>query len=183
MSAELLPCPFCGGSAEFASIDDADSDDFGGEFIQCIHHACAASSMLIFPTMADAKPLLIEKWNRRPPASSERVALSTDSADLEELRFYRRHGFPYIDHSTMFQDDHAGFWAIKLIDSTPSEDGTCIATVLRAFTVEQLYDDAKQHVAKLETAHGIAPRPDEATGQINDSASGSLPSLKESDHG
>lgn len=70
-----LPCPFCGGEAEFGVVPyerkyAADNDcrinhDHGGEFIQCTNSACSASSLLIFPTMADAKPLLIEKWNRR----------------------------------------------------------------------------------------------------------------------
>ena len=73
----ILPCPFCGGKAEFGVIPHnrkyADDDecqinhDFGGEFIQCSNNGCAASSMLVFPTMEDAKPLLIEKWNRRVP--------------------------------------------------------------------------------------------------------------------
>lgn len=131
MSAELLPCPFCGGSAEFASIDDADSDDFGGEYVQCTNHACAASSMLIFPTMADAKPLLIEKWNRRQPDSSERVALTADQlyANDELMALNATHGMP-------------------------------MSEIMKIARV-------------IEAAHNIpAPRPDEATGQINEPASG-----------
>jgi len=74
MDKTLLPCPFCGGKAEFGIVpykrkyasDQCDiNHDHGGEFIQCLNNACSASSMLIFPTLADAKPLLIEKWNRR----------------------------------------------------------------------------------------------------------------------
>lgn len=67
---ELLPCPFCGSAAAFGKVEKASWDsephsDEGGEYIACTDTACATSSMLIFPTMADAKPLLIEKWNRR----------------------------------------------------------------------------------------------------------------------
>jgi len=76
----LEPCPHCGSEAKFyvsppevtlTSGEKIENPDDGGEFIQCTNTACAASSMLIFPTMADAKPLLIEKWNRRTaPADS-----------------------------------------------------------------------------------------------------------------
>ena len=72
---KLLPCPFCGGAAKFGAVtylrkySDEDeckiNHDHGGEFIQCENTACAASSMLMFPTMSDAKPLLAEAWNRR----------------------------------------------------------------------------------------------------------------------
>ena len=79
---ELLPCPFCGGTARFGVVPlkrkfcgedtDVENIDHGGEYIECSNADCATSTMLIFPTMADAKPLLIEKWNRRaalaPPA-------------------------------------------------------------------------------------------------------------------
>ena len=75
MTEELKPCPFCGGRAEFGAIPHerkyAGEDecrinhDYGGEFIQCQNPVCGASSMLIFPTMTDAKPFLIEKWNMR----------------------------------------------------------------------------------------------------------------------
>ena len=72
---KLKPCPFCGSAARFGVVpvkrkyaaheDCKINHDHGGEFIECSNNGCAASTMLIFPTMADAKPLLIEKWNRR----------------------------------------------------------------------------------------------------------------------
>ena len=72
---QLLPCPFCGSKARFGVVpykrkysgedECVINHDHGGEFIECTNHGCAASSMLIFPTMTDAKPLLVEKWNRR----------------------------------------------------------------------------------------------------------------------
>ena len=81
--AELKPCPFCGSRAEFGVIpldrkcageDDCQiNHDFGGEFIQCSNNNCAASSMLIFPTMEDAKPFLLEKWNLRAQVVVEGV--------------------------------------------------------------------------------------------------------------
>ena len=71
----LLPCPFCGSAAQFGVVpykrkfagEDtrATNPDHGGEYIECTNPSCGASPMLIFPTMADAKPFLIEKWNRR----------------------------------------------------------------------------------------------------------------------
>src|SRR3990167_4183309 len=99
---ELLPCPFCGGKAEFRAVphereyageDDCRiNHDNGGEFIQCTNNACAANSMLIFPTMADAKPLLIEKWNRRSasPAPQERRVGQRRKITLEPLEFKRQ---------------------------------------------------------------------------------------------
>lgn len=77
---ELLPCPFCGSTAEFGRVNDAEMGDFGGEFIQCTNHGCATSSMLIFPTMADATPLLVEKWNRR---AADRALRQGDAGMLE----------------------------------------------------------------------------------------------------
>jgi hypothetical protein len=65
----LLPCPFCGGDAEFGAVG-GDGGDAGGQFVQCTNAMCGASSALIFPCGDEPKPLLIEKWNRR--ATNER---------------------------------------------------------------------------------------------------------------
>ena len=67
----LLPCPFCGANAKFGCVPDTDkyskakNPDAGGEYIECTNSACGASTLLIFPTMADAKPFLRERWNHR----------------------------------------------------------------------------------------------------------------------
>ena len=65
----LKPCPFCGGKAQFGVVHSPDYEspapDEGGEYIECTNNRCRASTMLIFPTLADAKPFLIEKWNLR----------------------------------------------------------------------------------------------------------------------
>jgi hypothetical protein len=63
---ELLPCPFCGGDAEYGEVG-GQGDDAGGHFIQCTDARCAASSALIFPCGDEPKPLLRECWNRRTP--------------------------------------------------------------------------------------------------------------------
>ncbi len=62
----LLPCPFCGGDAEFGAIG-GECDDAGGQFVQCTDARCEASSALIFPCGDEPKPLLAERWNRRKP--------------------------------------------------------------------------------------------------------------------
>lgn len=54
---ELLDCPFCGSKASFSESDD------GGHFIEC--QECKASSVLIYPSKTDPKPLLREAWNQR----------------------------------------------------------------------------------------------------------------------
>lgn len=71
----LLACPFCGSKAKFEVIPyvrkyagDGDcriNHDYDGEYIQCENTNCGARSMLIFPTMSDAKTFLVEKWNKR----------------------------------------------------------------------------------------------------------------------
>lgn len=61
----LLLCPFCGGYAVESQVDDQDSPDCGGHFIQCTEATCGASSALIFACGDDPKPLLRERWNRR----------------------------------------------------------------------------------------------------------------------
>ena len=80
-SSDVLErCPFCGSSAKFGTVPDTDYRDgtempnAGGEYIECTNIACAATTMLVFPTMADAKPLLVEKWNRRSNAAHEPTA-------------------------------------------------------------------------------------------------------------
>lgn len=50
---ELLPCPFCGSTAERAEADD------GGSFIHCTR--CDASTALHF----DRKENLVSSWNDR----------------------------------------------------------------------------------------------------------------------
>ena len=74
----LKPCPFCGADdAEYGYVDDEESPDHGGHFIQCPHARCGASVGLIFNNGEDPKPLLVERWNRRaglhPSASGEGV--------------------------------------------------------------------------------------------------------------
>lgn len=63
---QLLPCPFCGGDAEYGEVG-GEGDDAGGQFIQCANARCGASSALIFPCGDEPKPLLRERWNRRTP--------------------------------------------------------------------------------------------------------------------
>ena len=65
-SDRLKPCPFCGAEAEI------DVEAQGGHFVRCLSSACAASSALIFPLMDDVKPLLMERWNRRPVTTAPR---------------------------------------------------------------------------------------------------------------
>ena len=59
----LKPCPFCGSGAELQQVQDEDSENFGGYFIEC--RVCHCSTDLRFSCGDDARPLIIEKWNRR----------------------------------------------------------------------------------------------------------------------
>ncbi len=70
--------------------------------------------------------------------------------DAEELRFYRRHGFPYVDWGVAV-DGRVGQYAIKLPVSWPHPEGegTVAAVILHDFTVEKLYIKARAHIESL----------------------------------
>jgi hypothetical protein len=79
----LLLCPFCGSKAVFCSIKDKEVANFGGEFVECSDNSCCASSIIVFPTMADAKPMLIEKWNRRMSAAGVPGTVNLDPEGVD----------------------------------------------------------------------------------------------------
>lgn len=62
---ELLPCPFCGGSADVHEIDEPEnSPNYGGRVIGCLK--CGACTAIVFVdkvTIEDSRlPVL---WNAR----------------------------------------------------------------------------------------------------------------------
>lgn len=61
MTPELLPCPFCGGTAQY--MDNHDTSTDGGEYVSCSQ--CQTSTALFYAIKEDVKPLLAERWNRR----------------------------------------------------------------------------------------------------------------------
>jgi len=77
---DLLPCPFCGGTPVAGVIDDPESHDLGGHFIQCSEPTCGASSNLRFSCGEDSWPLLAEQWNRRTPPHAQADDGITDHA-------------------------------------------------------------------------------------------------------
>ena len=62
-SDRLKPCPFCGGSAS-AGFIGGDGENAGGHYISC--DQCDASTGLRFSCGEDARPILVEQWNKRP---------------------------------------------------------------------------------------------------------------------
>lgn len=58
---DLLPCPFCGGEAQFGNVEGGFND--GGQYISCM--ACDVSTRLYFPLKEDVRVTLIHDWNRR----------------------------------------------------------------------------------------------------------------------
>lgn len=62
-SDRLKPCPFCGGEAEMHQSHDPDGPNDHGYYIAC--GKCGASTNLRFSCGEDARPLLMEQWNRR----------------------------------------------------------------------------------------------------------------------
>ena len=69
---KLLPFPCCGGDAEFAK------EEGGGEYIECIAPNCHLSTALVYPAMDEAKPLLVERWNRRAIPDALRAQAGKD---------------------------------------------------------------------------------------------------------
>ena len=78
-SDRLKPCPFCGGAAEMHQAHDPDGPNDQGYYVEC--GKCGASTNLRFSCGEDARPLLMEQWNRRTQDAealkSERRAMIT----------------------------------------------------------------------------------------------------------
>lgn len=61
---KLDACPFCGGLAEFCSLDEPeDSPNWNGEVVGCLD--CGASTAVVFPAMDSGAEHLQMLWNRR----------------------------------------------------------------------------------------------------------------------
>lgn len=84
-AVELLPCPFCGGVAAHGLVEDEDSPEDSGHYIQCTDPRCGASTNLQFACGDDPKPLLTEQWNRRAaPHTAAAQAAAVAAAVLAE---------------------------------------------------------------------------------------------------
>jgi hypothetical protein len=68
----LLPCPFCGGKADF------DHDDDGWNWIECSQ--CHVSSNSAVHAMEDCHPMLAETWNRRSATTATVASRDADEA-------------------------------------------------------------------------------------------------------
>lgn len=71
----LKPCPFCGGKAEFFTIEKG--RDKGAHFIQCTNPACETSTNLQWSLKEDARPMLAERWNERADTIAKTDALQS----------------------------------------------------------------------------------------------------------
>jgi len=140
----LQPCPFCGGEAEFGEVPyerkyAGDNDcrinhDHGGQFIQCKNTDCSASSMLIFPTMADAKPLLIEKWNKRATLESIRDA----ELPVEPEIYLHFNGDHEDSHHCVKKSDYDSLQsALKLAQDERDNEKEVRNCISRAYEAEQ----------------------------------------------
>ncbi len=66
---DLKPCPFCGSGAVLVELED--EPNRGGWCVEC--PACKASSVVSFPVKDDARPLVVEAWNRRSDTAAHRA--------------------------------------------------------------------------------------------------------------
>jgi len=73
VSVELKPCPHCGSDAAFriesSELLGGDHPLAGMEYIDCTNKRCGASTIAMYSTGEDCKPLLAERWNRRLDAA------------------------------------------------------------------------------------------------------------------
>lgn len=83
--AELLPCPFCGGTAQWNKNDGvtAIDSDAGAEWIDCPR--CGASTNQRYSLMEDCKPLLAEQWNRRASLGAAQVPAPREPDLYDEI--------------------------------------------------------------------------------------------------
>lgn len=76
---KLLPCPFCGHDG---AMKQGEGKYRGVWYVECTYGACGATTDITFSVKEDAKPIVIDKWNRRPaPVSREAVAWLQEWAD------------------------------------------------------------------------------------------------------
>lgn len=87
MSIALRPCPFCGSPAEFGEVEDRDSPDFGGHFVQCTNEGCHGCMGIRFACGDDPQPGLAAAWNRRPQAM---IDTPSEAVAKEVLRERKR---------------------------------------------------------------------------------------------
>lgn len=72
IEAVLLPCPFCGGAAEWYDItEDDEVGNAGGSCITCTK--CQACG----PVQFGEKDTIVEQWNRRPAITAYEAAKGT----------------------------------------------------------------------------------------------------------
>ena len=69
MSIDLKPCPHCGSEAAFRVVSHqllgGEHPLAGMEYIDCNNKLCGASTIAMYSTGEDCKPLLAERWNCR----------------------------------------------------------------------------------------------------------------------
>lgn len=78
----LLPCPFCGGPAHRAPIDEG--SDLGA--IGCASD-CALAPYLTYDERTEGRA--VAAWNRRAPAPSADAAVDAETLDAEQARWQR----------------------------------------------------------------------------------------------
>lgn len=82
MARELLPCPFCGGAAQF--MDTSEVTNEGGIVVEC--QKCRACTAVVFSAKDDPKPYALYLWNSRDATALRKaVADKTRKLDLELL--------------------------------------------------------------------------------------------------
>lgn len=76
---ELLPCPFCGGVADFVDVNDED-----GRGIAVACDGCGVGSRIYYPLKDDATRPAGDAWNERAGAAKEMAKLNAAALDVLE---------------------------------------------------------------------------------------------------
>jgi len=113
----LEPCPCCGGEARFDMVQNDDSGNYGGWYIECTK--CLLTTRLVFPMKGDVQRELAETWNRRPPSPPE----SCRDAVIEELAQLADRERDGIEHGVGKAQWHlVGAW-LRALKHSPSATG------------------------------------------------------------
>lgn len=140
MSADLLPCPFCGGSVTLERAHQSHSEIYGMRQwygVKCRNTLNLGGTCAVEAIPSASPEAAIERWNRRTPVQAQGVALSEREAFEGRMRgmgaddFTLRKWIAVSDAGESYKNpitqDHWKIWQARaaLAQAQQSEDARC----------------------------------------------------------